>query len=141
MPAVRASFAVLLSPLTRRADEAALLAALRESLALHYGDAALGAALASLQVKYFNPRTGLAVVRCGREECASVQACVARCTSVKGRKAKLSVLRRSGTLRACVKAARTLNADALRALAAGARGVNVESALKEGDAALDLLEP
>jgi len=139
---VRASVLRSYLPLTRRADEAALLAALRESLALHYGDVALGAALASLQVKYFNMRTGLAVLRCGREECAAVATSMSLCTSVKGRKVKLSVLRRSGTLRATRVQARTLNAEALQALAAGgARGLNVEAALREVDAALELLEP
>ncbi len=49
-------------------DEPALLAAFRASLGAHFGAVGLGSALASLTVKYYNPGTGVCVVRCSREE-------------------------------------------------------------------------
>ena len=49
-------------------DEPALLAAFRASLGAHFGAVGLGSALASLAVKYYNPGTGVCVVRCSREE-------------------------------------------------------------------------
>lgn len=52
--------------------EAILLGALRESLAINFGDSGVGLALQSLQVKYFNPLTNLLILRCGREQLKEV---------------------------------------------------------------------
>ena len=57
-------------------NETTLLSVLRESLAINFGDHELGLSLASLQVKFYNPLTGMCVVRCSRDQykevCCSV---------------------------------------------------------------------
>ena len=104
------------------AGAAELLAAIRDSLQLNFGDAALGGALASLQgasspllahrsrcalsaaqrryhaaVKYFNARTGLLVLRCGRGEHAAVWASLTLLTQLRGRAAMFRLLHLAGT--------------------------------------------
>ena len=122
--------------LTAFAGEAVLLGVFRESLALSFGEAALGAVLASLQVKYLS-RTGLALVRCGREQTGAVRATLSLSSVVKGRKALFSVVHQSGTLRSSVRVAKSRIADAL----SGSRQAGATEAVKECSTALDLLEP
>ena len=54
-------------------NEAALLAAVRDGLQACFGDVGMAAALATLQVKYYNPWSRLAVLRCSREQYKQVQ--------------------------------------------------------------------
>jgi ribonuclease P/MRP protein subunit POP5 len=61
-------------------NEAALLPVLRDSMAVNFGDHGLGMALASLSVKYYNPLTGLCVVRCSRDQFKEV--CHLLCNAV-----------------------------------------------------------
>jgi len=117
------------------------LSLFRESLGSSFGEAGLGTALASVQVKHFHPRTGLALVRCGREECAAVWASISFCTAVRARKVAFSVVHESGTLDACVRAAKTRTEAALRAGAGLRCPGGVEAAVAAAHAALDALEP
>jgi RNase P/RNase MRP subunit POP5 len=167
-------------PLSACTDEGALLAAFRESLALNFGDAALGAALASLQgaagdfvglrfpsetaplpaVKYFSPHTGLAVVRCGREECSVVQSSLSLTTHVKNRAALLRLLHHTGapshlhtapsrdaharthagTLRTCKLAAMS-HSKAILAERTPRLGTQMEAAVQAATLAIEGLEP
>ena len=49
-------------------SEGSLLGIIRESMQTNFGDYGLGSALASMQVKHYNPITGTCVVRCSREQ-------------------------------------------------------------------------
>ena len=53
-------------------SEAKLMAVLRDSMAVNYGDYGAGINSASLQVKYLNPLTNAAVVRCSRDQLQEV---------------------------------------------------------------------
>ena len=79
-------------------DEAALLTVLRESLLLLAGDAARGAALASLTVKWVHVKAGLLVLRCGRGEAPLVWAALTLLTHLRGRAVLLRLLHQGGTL-------------------------------------------
>jgi hypothetical protein len=54
-------------------DEAALLAVFRDSLQQTFGDYGLGSALASFQVKYYNPISNVCMIRCSRDEYRKVR--------------------------------------------------------------------
>jgi RNase P/RNase MRP subunit POP5 len=54
-------------------DEAALLAVFRDSLQQTFGDYGLGSALASFQVKYYNPISNVCMIRCSRDEYRKVK--------------------------------------------------------------------
>ncbi|GLI70034.1 hypothetical protein VaNZ11_014772 [Volvox africanus] len=90
-------------------NEQMLLQALRENLSQNFGDYGLGTNLAGLLVKYFNPYTGLAIVRCGTSEVQRVVTALAFTTKIKQRSACVRVLRVTGALSACKDAAMRLS--------------------------------
>ncbi|KAL4419534.1 hypothetical protein ABPG77_005765 [Micractinium sp. CCAP 211/92] len=92
--------------------EAALLATFRDSLQQNFGDFGLGCALASFQVKYYNPVSNLCIVRCSRDEYRQVWATLCLLTEVHHRAVLLRLLRLTGTVAACQKATRVAHAAA-----------------------------
>ncbi|CAG9466564.1 unnamed protein product [Pedinophyceae sp. YPF-701] len=88
-------------------DAAALWQTLRDSLAENFGDASLGAALQSLQVKIYDPKVNLAIVRCSRDEHQHLW-CAATLLTTAGalrRRVALRMVRLSGVLRPAQEAA------------------------------------
>ena len=53
-------------------SEAKLQAVLRNSMAINFGDYGVGIGSTSLQVKYLNPLTNVAIVRCSRDQLQEV---------------------------------------------------------------------
>ncbi|PSC69139.1 spindle assembly abnormal 6-like protein [Micractinium conductrix] len=93
-------------------SEAALLASFRDSLQQNFGDHGLGCALASFQVKYYNPVSCLCAVRCSRDEYRQIWASLCLLTEVKHRVVRLRLLHLTGTVASCQRAARTCHAAA-----------------------------
>lgn len=130
----------------RAAEEAAaggeqvLLGVVRDSLAACFGDAGCGSALASLQVKYCNPVTGLVVLRCGREEHRAVWGAVTLLGSVRGRLVLPRLLHVGGTLRSCVRAALRHDLAALQGLR-GRLGARLPGLAAAAEARLLAVEP
>ncbi|GLC39461.1 hypothetical protein PLESTF_000833500 [Pleodorina starrii] len=91
-----------------------LLQAIRDSVAQNFGDHGLGSSVASLQVKYFSPYTGLAIVRCATAEHEKVITALTFTSEVKQRPAAVRLLRLSGTLAAGKEAALQLSAARLQ---------------------------
>ena len=73
----------------------------RDSIALNFGDLGSGQLSVSLGVKYWNPITGLAILRIARDDIRTLWAAVGLITHIKGRRGKLAVLHCSGTIRKC----------------------------------------
>ncbi|KAG2449092.1 hypothetical protein HYH02_005840 [Chlamydomonas schloesseri] len=94
-------------------NELAVLTAIRDAVAVNFGDYGLGCNLSSLQVKFYSPFTGTCIVRCATSENERVITSLALMTEVKGRPAALRLLRIAGTLDACKDAARAHSAGAL----------------------------
>lgn len=92
--------------------EAALLATFRDSLQQNFGDYGLGCALASFQVKYYNPVSNLCIVRCSRDEYRQVWASLCLLTELRHRAVRLRLLRLTGTVASCQAAARVAHAAA-----------------------------
>ena len=121
-------------------SDTVLLGRLRQGVALNFGDVSAGAALASMAVRYFNPVTGLAIVRCGRDMHREVWATMTLMREVKGRSLAVRVLHNGSTLRSSQQAALTHSTDAYRRLVArgvvnekaSARGVSTAAAVIEG---------
>ncbi|GFR39911.1 hypothetical protein Agub_g417 [Astrephomene gubernaculifera] len=90
-----------------------LLQALRDSVALNFGDFGLGSNLSSLQVKYYSPYTDVGIVRCATAEHERVVAALALMTDVRQRPAAVRVLRVAGTLATCKEAAVARSAEKL----------------------------
>ncbi|KAL4433886.1 hypothetical protein ABPG75_000327 [Micractinium tetrahymenae] len=93
--------------------EAILLAAFRDSLQQNFGDYGLGCALASFQVKYYNPVSSLCIVRCSRDEYRQVWVSLCLLTEVRHRAVLLRLLHLTGTVAACQKAARVAHVAAI----------------------------
>ena len=85
--------------------ETALVGVIRKEVALNFGDIGAGAALGSTAVKYWNPTTGLAVVRCGRDVYRNVWASMTLLREVKGRSVVVRVRHCASTLRSSQRAA------------------------------------
>ena len=99
--------------------EAAVLAGLREAVGGAFGVAGLARAQGALQVKYFEARSGIFVLRCDRAEFRRVWAAAALLTELCRTTCAVHVLRRSGSLRACKAAARSELTARLESLGAG----------------------
>jgi RNase P/RNase MRP subunit POP5 len=120
----------------RRVTSAAFLRAIRKSVERHFGMHGLAVVQTALQVKYFNPITGVAVVRCAREQVRTVWAALTLIETISchpGRRGSgpsgpstnvcvaIRVLHNSGTIKLCQEAAvkhdtRLLLAEELRSL-------------------------
>ena len=73
---------------------------LKDDIQMLFGD--LGAAQTSgLNVKYFNPITGLAIIRCSRDSCKMVATALTLINDVDGVKCEFELLHTSGTIRHC----------------------------------------
>ncbi|PNW88361.1 hypothetical protein CHLRE_01g026100v5 [Chlamydomonas reinhardtii] len=118
-------------------NELAILTAIRESVAVNFGDYGLGCNLSSLQVKYYSPFTGTCIVRCATSENERVVTSLALMTEVKGRPAALRLLRIAGTLGACKDAAAAHSAARLPQLKLAPRQQAAEQ-LHAGISALEL---
>jgi ribonuclease P/MRP protein subunit POP5 len=79
--------------------------ALRDSIALNFGDFGYGENSASMSVKYWNPVTGLAIIRSSRDDFRQILAALFFITHVKARKVKISTLYCAGTIRTCERQA------------------------------------
>ena len=85
--------------------ETAVVGVLRKEMALNFGDVGAGVSLGGTAVKYWNPQTGLAVVRCGRDIHRKVWAAMTLLREVKGRSVAVRVSHCGGTLRSSQRAA------------------------------------
>ena len=108
--------------------EAALLAGLRGGVGAAFGAAGLARAQAALQVKFFDARSGVFVLRCDRADFRRVWASATLLTELCRTTCAVRVVRRSGSLRACKAAARAELADRLAALGAGAEALRAAHA-------------
>jgi ribonuclease P/MRP protein subunit POP5 len=80
--------------------------AIRDSIAVNFGDFGLGQVLGSLSgklyvVKYFNPATNLLIVRVQREEFRNLWCAITFITHIKGRRVRIKVTYTAGTIRTC----------------------------------------
>lgn len=103
-----------------------VLAAVRSSLAVNFGDLAVGQAMASLAMKVWSPALGLCVIRSSRDQFRTVWAATSLLTGSPGLKkfghVRLTVVHVGGTIRSCQKSA-----------AQYARGVILEKTRTEED--------
>jgi len=85
--------------------EGAVLGLLRQGVALNFGDVCAGAALGSMALKYWNPTTGLAVLRCSRDIHREVLATLTLTRNIRGRSVAIRVVHNGSTLRSSQRAA------------------------------------
>ncbi|KAG2487526.1 hypothetical protein HYH03_013807 [Edaphochlamys debaryana] len=85
--------------------DTALLQAIREGVAVNFGDFGAGTNLASLAVRYYSPYTETAIVRCATAELERIMTSLALTTELKQRGAQLRVLQVAGTLAGVKRAA------------------------------------
>ena len=120
-------------------NDAVLLGLLRQSVALNFGDVSAGAALSSIALKYWNPVTGLAIVRCGRDLHREVWASMSLMREIKGRSVLVRVLHNGGTLRSSQEAAKAHSSRAYERLV-GRGAVGEKSAVKGAGVAATVIE-
>lgn len=80
--------------------------AIRDSIGINFGDFGIGTISSSLSskiyiVKYWNPVTGVAIVRIEREEFRKLWCCITFITHIRGRKVRPKVVYTAGTIRTC----------------------------------------
>jgi ribonuclease P/MRP protein subunit POP5 len=78
---------------------------IRQSLLTNFGEFGYGQCHSSLQVKYLNQRTGLAIVRSPRDDSDIVRTALLLLKDVGGEPCTVRVLHVGGTIRSCQKAA------------------------------------
>lgn len=94
-------------------SEAVLLGAFRDNIQQCFGDHGLGSALASFQVKFYNPVSNLCIVRCSRDEHREIWAALTLLTEIRHRVVALRMLHLTGALASCREAAATCHAAAV----------------------------
>lgn len=107
-----------------------------------FGDVALASAMASCQVKYYNPYTGLVLVRSRREEYRQVWAVVTCIREIQNRVCQFQMHRVSGNVSHAVDAIRQQEDDPSNRVSRGdaARAADVEKAIAAYSAKLDTIE-
>lgn len=120
-----------------------ILGILRQCVAVNFGDIGAGAALSSVAVKYWNPATGLGVVRCGRDVHREVWCCMTLLRDVKGRSVTVRVLHNGGTLRSSQAAALRHSKEAYERLEknGAVRGDAAKKGSSAAARAIDSLQP
>mgnify|MGYP001224471313 FL=1 len=79
--------------------ELAVVSVFRNEFALNFGDVGSGAFMGSVNVKYWNPVCGIAVVRVGRDIYRKLWASMTLLREIKGRSVAVRVLHVGSTLR------------------------------------------
>lgn len=79
--------------------------AVKDSVAFHFGDLGAGFINSGLSVKYWNPVTGLALIRVPRQYIKELRASLTFLTQLKSRMLKVKSIHCSGTIRGCEQAA------------------------------------
>lgn len=87
-------------------SESTLLKSIREGMVSLFGQVALASAMASCQVKYYNPYTGCVLVRCRRDEYRHVWAVVTCIREIQNRVCRFRMHRVSGNVSLAINAIR-----------------------------------
>lgn len=77
---------------------------LRNLIQSNFGEFGFGRVLQSLQVKYWNSRTNIAIVRCSRDDHFMLRAAFTYCTNIQKVPVIVRVLHTGGTIRQCQEA-------------------------------------
>lgn len=75
----------------------AILTELRSALVQYFGDAGAGTAGGSLAIRYYNPRTGTALLRCARDNARLVWAALAMISHVDAARCRILCKHLAGT--------------------------------------------
>lgn len=78
---------------------------LRRIVETNFGDYGAGCLQQSLNVKYYNPITGLAIIRCSRDHLRMIWNAVMMLTTLKNRSCMATCIHVGGTIRSCQKKA------------------------------------
>lgn len=86
-----------------------IMATIRASLSLNFGDLAVGQLFTSLAVKLWSPALGMCIIRSSRDHVRTVWAAVSLVTAIEGVPSlglvRLHVVHVGGTIRSCQKSA------------------------------------
>lgn len=95
-----------------------LQSALRESMLAHFGEWGLARVLQSLQVRYLNSLTNLAILRVARTDARTLAAIIAFLGQIKQKQILLRTIHLAGTIRSCQKRALQLQKQRIAEMAA-----------------------
>eukprot|EP00735_Rhodelphis_limneticus_P010553 TRINITY_DN3318_c0_g1::TRINITY_DN3318_c0_g1_i1::g.30972::m.30972 TRINITY_DN3318_c0_g1::TRINITY_DN3318_c0_g1_i1::g.30972 ORF type:complete len:151 (+),score=7.35,sp/Q9UU90/POP5_SCHPO/36.15/3e-25,RNase_P_Rpp14/PF01900.14/5.4e-31,KRAB/PF01352.22/1.9e+03,KRAB/PF01352.22/0.27 TRINITY_DN3318_c0_g1_i1:96-548(+) len=112
-------------------NNATLSSTLKDAIARYYGDYGLAAVMQGIQVKYFSPVTGLAIIRSPRDHFRQVWTCLTLITQVKGRPVSCRVFHVGGTMRSCQKVALKFSQDEFHNLIATQTALKDKNDLQE----------
>jgi len=89
---------------------------LKDSLELVHGSYGLGSVIGSLQVKYFNPVTSVALIRVSRDNYDILWSAMTFITQMRKRECLFRVIHLGGTIRSCQKVLLEYNREQLTVL-------------------------
>jgi len=89
---------------------------LKESVELVHGSYGLGSVIGSLQIKYFNPVTSVALIRISRDNYDVLWSAMTFVTKIRKRECLFRVLHLGGTIRSCQKVLLAYNREQLTLL-------------------------
>jgi ribonuclease P/MRP protein subunit POP5 len=95
-----------------------LQSALREAMLSHFGEWGLARVLQSLQVRYLNSLTNLAILRVARADSRTMAAIIAFISQIKQKQILLRTVHLAGTIRSCQKRALQLQKQRIGEMAA-----------------------
>jgi ribonuclease P/MRP protein subunit POP5 len=95
-----------------------LASAIRESLRINFGDFGLNAVIQFLQIKYYNEKTNICIVRSSRERFRMVWASLSFITHMENDDVYMRVLHVGGTLKSCQKQAISFDRELVRLMQA-----------------------
>jgi len=82
-----------------------IVAILKASLELNFGEFACGTQIQTMQIKYFNPLTNIFIIRATRTHFRMVWGAITFITNIDGRAASIRVIHVGGSIKSCQKAA------------------------------------
>lgn len=92
--------------------------ALREAMVTHFGEWGMARVMQSMQVRYLNSLTNLAILRVARSDSRTMAAIIACLTHIKQKSMLLKTIHMAGTIRSCQKRALALQHQRLQELQA-----------------------
>jgi ribonuclease P/MRP protein subunit POP5 len=78
-----------------------ILAYIKESIGMNFGEFGIATVISTLQVKYYNDATNICILRCPREQFRMVWGALTLITRIENEAAILRVIHVGGTLRSC----------------------------------------
>lgn len=112
---------------------------LREQIKTNFGDLGAGLVLSGMQVKYFSPKTNVAILKVPRDHCRMVATTLSLATQIHKRPCSVYAVHISGTIKKCQRAAIRMDRERIIAWYKSQQAPNKDASLITSDHTLRTL--